>query len=258
MKIHVYTICWNENKFLHYFLNYYLNIVKVDHLFVYDNQSTDDSQSIINSYDNTTIIEYDTHNQIRDDVYLQIKNHEWKKYSRGIGVDFVFVVDIDEILYHSDGLYNYLKSQLKTSEIPNIIIPHGYQMYSKTFPNTFTHNPLEISHVGKKDIDFNKPAIFNPDTISDINYIAGCHRCNPTFNSSAIKTLNIKSDDENVKLLHYKFVYGVDYLIERYKLYQSRLSSINKVHGWGKHYTQKINKIKEQYEHAGINCVNIV
>ena len=249
---------YNESKFLHYFLNYYLNIVHVNHIFVYDNQSTDMSQEIVKSYNNTTLIEYDTNNQIRDDVYLQIKNHEWKKYSRGKSVDFVFIVDIDEILYHptTGGLRGYLQQLRDTMHSSfDIIKPTGYQMYAPDFRETFTYDPLELSCVGKPDDDFSKLAIFNPDRIIDINYFAGCHKCDPiSTRSSPVVTLF----NTGVKLLHYKYVYGVDYLIERYKLYQRRLSDINKVHGWGKHYLQKIEDIKIQYADAEKDVVSVI
>jgi len=256
--IHVYTICWNESKFLHYFLNYYLNIVKVNHVFVYDNQSTDYSQDIVKSYKNTTLIEYDTNNQIRDDIYLQIKNNEWKKHSQNKNVDFVFIVDVDEILHHPSGLRNHLQTLYNVhKQLHNTIdiaIPTGYQMYADNFRQTFTYDPLEISYEGKPDIDFNKYAIFNPDKISEINYFAGCHKCDPILTSGSSNMLH----DTGIKLLHYKFVYGIDYLIERYELYQKRLSDINKVHGWGRHYLQKIDEIKKQYINAGQDIIPII
>jgi hypothetical protein len=258
LKIDVYTICWNEQQFLPYFLNYYANIVEANNIYVYDNQSTDESQKIIKSFKNTKLLIYNTGGQIRDDIYLQIKNNQWKVYSRG-KADLVIIVDVDEIVYHPNGLRNILEeiwfNSPSVETRPNLISPFGYQMYSKEFPETFTNNPLEISCFGKPDEEFNKMGIFNPNEIQEINYMAGCHRCGP-ISFENISVLKIFSNS-GIKLLHYKYVVGVDYLIERYEQYKKRLSAVNKEKGWGKHYLSDIQQIKENYKEASFDLINI-
>ena len=48
MKITLYTICYNEQEMLPYFLNHYSKMV--DKIVVYDNQSTDNSRQILESF----------------------------------------------------------------------------------------------------------------------------------------------------------------------------------------------------------------
>jgi len=250
-KIDVYTICWNEEKFLPYFLNYYANIVKVDAIYVYDNQSSDDSQKIISTFNNTTIVEYDTGGHINDDVYLKIKNEEWKKYSTD--ADWIIVVDIDEILYSPNGLRNTLE-QL-TNEEQDVIKMEGYQMYSLEFPDTITYNPLEVSTNGVRDVEFDKCSIFNPRTLDEIGYCPGCHKSIPKLKRKG-KRVNI-CDYSGIRMFHYKFVFGEEFLKIRYMEYQKRLSDINKKFGWGKHY-QKIKEMYEKYRQIGNDSCSVV
>ena len=71
MNIEVYTICYNESKFINLFLNYYAQFASK--IIIYDNYSTDDTCDKINRFNicPTEIIKYDTGNQIRDDIYLE-------------------------------------------------------------------------------------------------------------------------------------------------------------------------------------------
>ena len=48
MKITLYTICYNEQEMLPYFLNHYSKMV--DKIVVYDNYSTDNSRQILESF----------------------------------------------------------------------------------------------------------------------------------------------------------------------------------------------------------------
>ena len=48
MKVTLYTICYNEQEMLPYFLNHYSKMV--DKIVVYDNQSTDNSRKILESF----------------------------------------------------------------------------------------------------------------------------------------------------------------------------------------------------------------
>ena len=46
--IHVYALCWNEEKMLPYFFKHYDNIA--DQYYIFDNNSTDNSLSMLRSH----------------------------------------------------------------------------------------------------------------------------------------------------------------------------------------------------------------
>src|SRR5262245_42339747 len=98
MKIAVYTLCFNEEFFLPYFLRHYHQYT--ERIVLFDNCSTDHTAEIARQA-GVDVRPYESGDEIRDDLLLQIKNNCWKE-CRGQGVDWVLVVDVDEILYHSD------------------------------------------------------------------------------------------------------------------------------------------------------------
>ncbi|HEY3372002.1 MAG TPA: glycosyltransferase family 2 protein, partial [Prolixibacteraceae bacterium] len=87
--IHYYTLCWNEERILSMVLDYYSEFC--ESMVVMDNESDDNSPSIIHSYPKATVRTYSSNGQIRDDIYLEIKNNVWKE-SRG-KADWVIICD---------------------------------------------------------------------------------------------------------------------------------------------------------------------
>jgi glycosyltransferase involved in cell wall biosynthesis len=106
--VHAFFLCYNEEFILPHLLEYYLKFC--DKIFILDNKSTDKSVEIIDSFPNTEVIEWDSNGQVRDDLYLEIKNNIWKQ-SRG-KCDYVIVGDADEFLYH-DNMIDFLTRSKK-------------------------------------------------------------------------------------------------------------------------------------------------
>lgn len=223
--IHYYSLCWNEEIILPFTLDYYSGICQK--IVIMDNESDDNSHSIIKSYPNAEVRTYQSNGEIRDDLYLEIKNNVWKE-SRG-KADWVIVCDTDEVLYHPNlvAKLDELKSQGVT-----IIKPYGYDMYSETLPQK---SLLEIKNGIKDNRHFRKCIIFNPNMIDEINYNAGCHKCKP---KGEVKFY--KKDD--IKLLHYKHI-NLEHVLDRYDLLKKRLSPYNIENKLGKHYLFEKQKI---------------
>jgi hypothetical protein len=217
---------------LPYFLRYYTQFGKV---IIYDNQSTDDSVDIALAW-GAEVRTYDTGRQIKDDVYLEIKNNCWKGQE-----GWVCVCDVDEFFYHPD-LLTYLKF---TKE--SIIHPQQYEMYSENLPTTEGQIFEEITkgiHVG-----FGKMGIFRADKVKEINYEPGCHVANPTD--------KCVDNSEAVKMLHYKYL-NRQYVIDRYKMFAERLSDKNKTYGWGNHYNANIEAINKNFDEYKYKAIQVL
>lgn len=237
--IHYYSICWNEEKILPFVLDYYTSIC--EKIVIMDNESDDNSTSIIKSYAHTEVRSYSSNGEIRDDIYLEIKNNIWKE---SIGkADWVIVCDTDEILYHPN-LVGKL-DELKEKGI-SIIKPHGFDMYAESFPEK---SLLEISNGIKDNRFLGKCIIFNPNLIKEINYSIGSHRCYPTGKLKYYKK-------EDIKLLHYKYI-GVEYFINRNEKHQSRLSNYNKENNFGIHYMLEKEVVKKNFYTNLMNSGNV-
>ena len=215
MKIHVITVCYNEEKLLPYFLKHYSF---ADLITVYDNHSTDKSMEIVRKFPKTEIIKMTTKDEFNDDDLLWIKNTAYK----GADYDWVIIVDVDEFLYHPNLLEKLEKYKNEGVTIP---VTLGFNMYSKVFPTedkpitTLIQNGIFTKTHSKK-------VIFNPKVVS-INYLIGAHECRPTGE------VRLSSDLE-LYVLHYYYLSYQDFIRKR-KVLTSRLSEVNLKNDWSTH-----------------------
>jgi len=221
--ITVYTIAYNEEVFIQFMINHYRSRFPNCHIVVYDNESSDNT-AIIAKNNNCEVITYCTNNQIQDSKYLEIKNSCWKSAS----TDWVLVCDMDELL-------NINEEELKNEESlgATVIKSEGYNMI-----NMEDNYDLANIKYGSRCSPYDKSYLFNKKFISEIKYSPGCHACDPQGQF-------IKSTKAYL-LYHYKCI-NPDFQAARYKSYAARLSSENKQHSWGGHYTQAEQDIKNGY-----------
>jgi len=241
--ITLYTIFYNEEVILPFFLNHYSKFV--DRFVFYNNQSTDASVEIINNYGlkDFKIINHITNHEIRDDLYLHIKNNAWKDD----GSDFVIVCDTDEILY-SENIKDVFDSN------PNVpfFYTTGYNMVSETVPTDTSLQIYDTIKTGAIAPNYSKVLAFNPKIVKEIYYLPGCHSCYPT----GYNGLPLSGIQSNLKVLHYKFL-SIDYVNKKHSDYKNRLSQLNLANKWGIHYLDDIERIKR--DHAEIlNNSNII
>ncbi len=169
---------------------------------IYDNQSTDSSPQIIQDL-GCKLISWDSEGQIRDDLYLSIKNEAFKKSK----AEWTVSVDLDEFIEIDFDITPY-----------NIIRTQGYDMIGSPPSRLSVPNNL-----------YSKAVMFRPNSFSQIGYGPGCH----LFNPSPKEPIRISSEIAN--LLHYKYI-SEEYVYNRHLMYQSRLSDLNKKYGWGVEY----------------------
>ena len=210
MRLHLYTVCWNCERLLPYFLRHYLPLC--ERLVFYDNLSTDRTREIIRSTNKAILVDFDTGGEIDESNYLRVKNHAYKE-SRGIA-DYVVVADIDEFLYHPQLLEVLARYQDAGVTLPRV---RGFNMVSLLHPSRAETLPVLVRR-GRYSPMYSKRCVFAPDL--DIHYLPGAHRCSP------VGTV-VESDDESLKLLHYQYM-GLWHVLCRYRQYRRRLSEQNR------------------------------
>lgn len=253
MKIHAYSICWNEEVLLPFYLRHYEQFC--EKIIIYDNMSTDKSRYIINNHPLCELRDFNTHNEINENIFLEIKNNCWKE-CRNKGIDYVIVSDIDEFL-HSKNLISFLKNNKKFS----VFRPAGFEM----FANKFQQNEYQLYDQIKKGLfssKFCKKIIFSPDRIREINFKPGAHSNRKILFNHEFKLFNFlinqnvsksvrkvifkffsplwyfdrkPAEESELKLLHFKYI-DKEYLMKRHEIYSKRLSQINKENKWGYNY----------------------
>ena len=235
MKIQVFAICYNEEKLLPYFLRHYSTFC--DQIIIYDNYSTDSGPDICHENSKVNLVEYNTGNEIRDDIYLEIKNNCWKDAD----ADWVIICDIDELVYGHE-IRTYLESTEFTA-----ILPAMYNMYCEEFPTTKgqIYDEVKIGlHYGSK------LNLFRPGEIKEINYDPGCHVAHPEGNV-------IVNEHSDLKTLHMRYL-SKEYVIERNAMSFKRLSSVNKQMGWGIHYTFPREKIISEFDAEFSKAIRVI
>lgn len=242
--VHCYAICWNEEKMLPFWFDYYERFV--DRFTIYDNYSDDHSEEIVKSRKKTNIVKFSMDGKIDDRVYLRIKDNCWK-HSRG-KADYVIVGDIDELFFHQR-IHEAL-AMLNDNKF-SIVKPFGYNMYSTEYP---VHTPgVLITQQVKRGVRvpmFDKCILFDPHAIVDINYEAGAHECHPTGRVKSFRT-------EEFKLLHYKNI-GLQQVVDRYRIYASRLSQENIESNLGTEYLKKEQLIIEEFKLNEQQAIEII
>lgn len=233
MKITIYTIAYNEEIMLPFFIEWYRKRFPDCKIVIYDNESTDKTVQIALN-NNCEIITYQTNNQLSDRKYLEIKNNCWKNAE----TDWVIVCDVDEMLNIKEA--DLIKEDENGS---TIIKSEGYDMVN-------LKNDLDANNMncGCYSPGYSKIYCFKKSAIKEINYTPGAHTANP-------KGI-IKYSDNVYNCFHKKYL-NIDYLIERYKLFESRKSEENRKNGWGTQYSMNVEQIKREFLEKRQTCKEI-
>lgn len=225
--ITIHTLTYNEELILPKFINHYRYRFPNCKIVIYDNESTDSTVQIAKEYD-CDVINNKTGNELSDKGYLKIKNNCWKNST----TKWNLICDCDEFcLIDSSKLF---EEELNGT---NIIKFKCFDMVN----TSIDPSNIEIDGLtnGVRNQLYDKTLLFNKDVISEINYSPGCHISSPIGYT--------KYSEKDYIMLHYKYI-GEDYLVERYRLFNSRLSSENKLYGWGTQYTENETKIREKFK----------
>ena len=242
VEIHLYALCWNEERMLPYFFRHYDRLVS--RYFIFDNGSTDRSIDMLKLNPKVTLGSF----QVEGDSFvvaaLNQYNECWKQ-SRG-QADWVIVCNVDEHIYHPD-LKGYLSKC--TSRGISLIIPKGYNMVSDVFPETDNLLCETVTH-GMRDSYWDKPEIFDPNKIKEINFEPGRHAAKPTGEITTPRRAK-------VKLLHYKYI-GVQYLLRRHQELRSGLRNLDIQSRFGHQYLWSQDRNIEEYNRIKANSILVV
>jgi glycosyltransferase involved in cell wall biosynthesis len=228
---------------LPYFLRHYQRFC--ERIVIYDNHSTDDSVAIIRSFSNTEVRHYESDNSMRSDRMTEIRDHAWKE-ARG-HADYVIVCDIDEFLYHSN-LIGFLEE--KKREKITLFLPRGHQMIADHLPTAAGQIYDEIT-TGCRNRWFDKPCLFDPQAIEEINYGPGCHLCHP------IGDVRLYRSTFDLKLLHFRWL-GLDYVLKLHAERRDRVSEANRKNGLSVHYFISDEEVQRQFESQKQMAVHVV
>ncbi|SDY03461.1 glycosyltransferase family 2 protein [Nitrosomonas sp. Nm58] len=231
MIVHIYSLCWNEERMLPYYFRHYDAIA--DRFFIFDDASTDASLDILGKQPKVEIDRFHKQSNSLVASATVFNDNIWKR-SRN-KADWVILCSMDEHLYHAN-LLRYLK-QCQDAGI-TAIPAEGYQMVSDSFPDA-AGRLCDLITRGMRYKKMDKLCIFNPDAIEETNFIPGRHRANPTGRV-------VLPEKRDLKLLHYKYL-GLDYLVTRYAELRTGLSQVDIEKKWGHQYLLDKERIEKEF-----------
>lgn len=230
MRVHLYTIFWNEIAILEFFFRHYEPWV--ERFVFFDDGSNDGSREYLLSKPNVEVrpLRYDDPQSFQSSKKAVCDNC-WKE-SRG-SADWVIAVDVDEFLYHPS-LESYLQScrQNGVTCIPAL----GFEMITDSFPGA-EENLARSRTLGAPAADYSKLGIFDPAAVENTNFTMGSHSARP---SGRI----VMPERDELLLLHYKKL-GLDYFLARSAAIDARRRSVDRANNWGHHHAAT----REQHEH---------
>jgi hypothetical protein len=246
--IHLYAPCRNEAFLLPYFFKHYDQFVS--QYFIWDNCSIDNTRELLKA--NSKVTSFDNPSpDIRDDIYLQIKNEAWKQFSPD--ADWIICCDIDEFLYFHDDPFKLLERY----EAENITVPRtvGFGMAYEMNPYTEGKQLYDDNRTGLIYMNnlYNKFALFNNRSIESINYDFGCHTARP----EGFVRYNKRAD---ILLLHYAF--PPEEVIRKRGLERiGRVSEHNRYLQVGNYTQDNIERevnFRKQIEQRGMNIIAVL
>lgn len=229
MSVSIYTIAYNEELMVEFFVRHYRSMFPQCNITVFDNYSTDRTKEIAESL-GCKVIQYDTNNKLSDAKYLEIKNNCWK-YAP---TDWVLICDMDEIMYITESEL-LAEQQAGTT----IIKGEGYNMYNLS--DDPDNIEIEGLQYGLRATQYDKNYLFNKKFVKEINYFAGCHTANPKG--------TLKYSTKQYRLLHFKAL-GENYVVARYRLFGQRMSEENIKNKWGGHYLAGEEIVRRDYRNG--------
>lgn len=226
--ITIYILCFNEEILLPYCLEHYKKRFPAAKFVVVDNMSTDTSLHIAKGY-GCDIVPFDTEGWLSDLNFQNIKNNQWKYAT----TPWVMMIDVDEFLD-----INEEELSIEAQRGRTIIKAEAYHMINMK-------DEIDVPGMthGFRDeqtaIFYDKCLLFNRTQIQEINYNVGAHSVRPVG--------NVNYAHQPYKMYHYKYL-SAEYLVNRYRTYAERLSSENKKHGFGGHFTESEQNIRTDFE----------
>jgi hypothetical protein len=229
--IHLYCLCWNEERMLPFFFRHYDALVA--RYFIFDNGSTDRSLALMAQHPKVTLGQFRAKQGSVIGEASAFYETVWHS-SRGIA-DWIFIVNIDEFLHHPHGTAYF---KLCTRQGITAIPATGYEMVAPAFPNQEAGLSDTVVD-GVRSTPMDKLCAFRPHAISRLNFGAGRHNAEPRGHV-------VYPAIPELKLLHYKYLGGA-YVVDRYAELRARIPEIDRKRGWAQHYFQTPESLLETH-----------
>ncbi len=161
--------------------------------------------------------------QVDDVAYAELRNSCWK----GTDADWVIVADLDELIYFPEGAEKSLGAYTQMGAA--VIRPHGFEMFSETYPTGAGQIYDEIKVAAPDDKWYAKPILFTPKLVADPRFGLGSHESDPVLHDGRRFHVGPKWPFAKPPcwLLHWKQIGPKEDIAERYDATRARMCEEN-------------------------------
>jgi hypothetical protein len=237
MEINIFLLCYNESALLPNTIHHYKKNLPSCKITIYDNESTDNSVEIANQL-SCNVVSWNSNNIQDDYIFAYIKNNVWKDILSG----WIIIADMDEWLcITEDELCEEEKNGTTIINTQGIDIIGESKILDLTdvdlhIINKYVDNPLE-----------SKKICFLRNSITDMNYNHGAHKCNPIG--------DIKYSTKIYFNKHMSYM-GLPFIINKMIIRYERTELMRK-YDMCIHYSNNIEKITDEYNQL-LDCAQLL
>ena len=179
--------------------------------------------------------------EVNDLKYAELRNECWK----GTDADWVIVADLDEFIYFPEGADKSLGAYTRMGAA--VIRPHGFEMFSETYPTTSGQIYDEVKMGAPDDKWYAKPILFSPKLVSETRLGLGSHESDPVLHDERRFHVGPKWPFAKPPcwLLHFHHIGPKQDIAAKFDATKSRMCKENLANNWGnmepgiKHVTDK-------------------
>lgn len=167
--------------------------------------------------------------EVNDLKYAELRNECWK----GTDADWVIVADLDEFIYFPEGAEKSLGAY--TCMGAAVIRPHGFEMFSETYPTTEGQIYDEIKIGAPDDKWYSKPILFSPKLVSETRLGLGSHESDPVLHDERRFHVGPKWPFAKPPclLLHFHHIGPKEDIAAKFDATKSRMCEANIKNRWG-------------------------
>src|ERR1700690_2790184 len=175
------------------------------------------------------VLPWDDCPQVDELKYTELRNSCWK----GTDADWVVVADLDELIYFPEGAEKSLGAYTQMGAA--VIRPHGFELFSETYPTGNGQIYDEIKQAAPDDKWYAKPILFTPHLVSEIRLGMGSHAADPVLHDQRRFAVGQKWPFAKPPtwLLHCKQIGPVKDIADRYDATHARMCEMNLKMHWG-------------------------
>ena len=226
MKVEVHVLAYEEERILPYTVRHYRTFA--ERVIVHDAHSPDATERVAIEA-GAEVQKWGLGGEVNDIEYCALKNSCWL----GTDADWVIVCDADELIYFSQDARETLATYSRIGAA--VIKPHGFEMFSETYPSTEGQIYHEVRMGAPDDKWYSKPILWNAKLVAESGLGMGSHDSWPILHDGTPLHCgpNWKKPDPPCYLLHFHQIGPIERIGARYDAVKSRMSRANKQHGWG-------------------------